>query len=233
MGYWQYRRVTRSRSVSHGGRFLFAFRSAYSIRFAEFPRKEILENIAAVSITLRILRITARKTKGERERNKERLTLTRTRKKRISVCVWECRGRGLRRMENLIANTFHSPANFKPISSVYCQSQRARNSWLSAGTKYFPRFLSNGPSSQTLLPATFIPIRGILPITLGYLIILASVSNRFLLLLPFLTREALIIYWVARVISISDPGKINIFNVQFVFFFCEIVPQLYNNIFLL
>lgn len=33
--------------------------------------------------------------------------------------------RGARGAENLIANTFHSPANFKPISSVYCQSQRA------------------------------------------------------------------------------------------------------------
>jgi len=39
---------------------------------------------------------------------------------------------------NLIANTFHGPANFKPISSVYCQSQRARNSSLSARNEILP-----------------------------------------------------------------------------------------------
>lgn len=39
---------------------------------------------------------------------------------------------------NLIANTFHSPANFKPISSVYCQSQRARNSSLSVRNEILP-----------------------------------------------------------------------------------------------
>lgn len=42
------------------------------------------------------------------------------------------------RAGNLIANTFHSPANFKPISSVYCQSQRARNSSLSVRNEILP-----------------------------------------------------------------------------------------------
>lgn len=42
------------------------------------------------------------------------------------------------RAENLIANTFHSPANFKPISSVYCQSQRAQNSSLSVRNEILP-----------------------------------------------------------------------------------------------
>lgn len=135
MGYWQYRRVTRSRSVSHGGRFLFAFRSAYSIRFAEFPRKEILENIAAVSITLRILRITARKTKEERERNKERLTLTRTRKKRISVCVCVSVGGGgwegwkiwlpIHSIAPRISNQFpRSIANHKEPEIPGCRQER-------------------------------------------------------------------------------------------------------------
>lgn len=44
----------------------------------------------------------------------------------------------LGRVGNLIANTFHSPANFKPISSVYCQSQRARNSSLSVRNEILP-----------------------------------------------------------------------------------------------
>lgn len=49
-----------------------------------------------------------------------------------------------RREENLIANTFHSPANFKPISSVYLLPITKRPKFLAVGreTKYFPRFLS-------------------------------------------------------------------------------------------
>lgn len=74
-----------------------------------------------------------------------------------------------RREENLIANTFHSPANFKPISSVYCQSQRGRNSWLSAGKRNTSRDSFHKPSPKT---------RGILPNLLprGYLIILGHPS---------------------------------------------------------
>lgn len=55
--------------------------------------------------------------------------------------AWEEDGEQRRRWlgaGNLIANTFHSPANFKPISSVYCQSQRARNSSLSVRNEILP-----------------------------------------------------------------------------------------------
>ena len=55
--------------------------------------------------------------------------------------AWEENGGQRRRCwgaGNLIANTFHSPANFKPISSVYCQSQRARNSSLSVRNEILP-----------------------------------------------------------------------------------------------
>lgn len=98
------------------------------------------------------------------------------------------------REQNLIANTFHSPANFKPISSVYCQSQRGRNSWLSAGNQILPA-IPFKPSFSPPPPILPIFSKGLALLFLGTLAIPNFLRARVILSspLPFLLPPRCII----------------------------------------